>query len=776
MPNLETEPHPHLRSRLDDLIEEQNEDSQGELVGNNVSMPIIHPEELIGKTFLFPQEDGQVHRATIIEAIKEHEYLTENNPNFLKFKCSINDDLYEEVLAYHQILEYLEKATDNPVLWKFKSIVAHQGPLDASSPDYKGSMYNVQIEWENGEVTYEPLGVIAADDPVTCAIYARDHNLLNTSGWKRFRSLAKRQKKLFRMINQAKLRSFRTAPRYKYGFEIPKNYKHAVEIDHRNGNKRWQDATELEMGTMDNYQVFEDYGKGAPIPQGYKQIRVHLIFDVKHDGRHKARLVAGGHLTEVPLESVYSGVVSLRGLRMFLFIAELNNLQVWGTDITSAYLEAFTDEKVCIIAGPEFGKLEGHLLVICKALYGLRSSGARWHERLADCLRNEGFLPCCAEPDIWMRPSDGVYEYISVYVDDLAIAMHNPSEFTNVLSSKYNFSMKETGPLKFHLGADFVRDNKGTLSMAPRKYIDRMIASYERMFGEKPKINVYSPLEPGDHPELDDSELLDATGTQQYLSLVGMLQWAISLGRFDIATAVMSMSSFRAAPRRGHLDRVKRICGYLARMKHAALKFRTHKPDYSDINLAEHDWFEIYGDVHELVPEDAPKPLGHNVVLTHYVDANLYHDSLTGRSVTGILHMLNATPIEWYSKKQATVETATYGSEFVAARTCVEQIIDLRNTLRYLGIPVEERGYMFGDNKSVVDSSSKPHSKLHKRHTALAFHRVREAIASKYVVFNHISGIDNPADILSKHWSYRFVWPHFQALLFWEGDTNDIDE
>ena len=74
-------------------------------------------------------------------------------------------------------------------------------------------------------------------------------------------------------------------------------------------------------------------------------------------------------------------------------------------------------------------------------------------------------------------------------------------------------------------------------------------------------------------------------------------------------------------------------------------------------------------------------PLGKPVTLTHYVDANLFHDALTGRSVTGILHMLNATPIDWYSKKQSTVETATYGSEFVAARTCVEQIVDLRNTL-----------------------------------------------------------------------------------------------
>ena len=77
------------------------------------------------------------------------------------------------------------------------------------------------------------------------------------------------------------------------------------------------------------------------------------------------------------------------------------------------------------------------------------------------------------------------------------------------------------------------------------------------------------------------------------------------------------------------------------------------------------------------------------------------------------------------------VETATYGSEFVAARTCVEQVIDLRNMLHYLGIPVYETSYMFGDNESIVNSSSQVHAKLHKQHTALVFQRVREAIASK---------------------------------------------
>jgi Reverse transcriptase (RNA-dependent DNA polymerase) len=93
-------------------------------------------------------------------------------------------------------------------------------------------------------------------------------------------------------------------------------------------------------------------------------------------------------------------------------------------------LESYTTENVYIIAGPKFGKREGHILVISKALYGLQSSGARWHDRFADYIRELGFFPCKAKPDIWMRKKGSIYKYIAVYVDDLAIAMKNPKEFT----------------------------------------------------------------------------------------------------------------------------------------------------------------------------------------------------------------------------------------------------------------------------------------------------------------------------------------------------------
>ena len=150
------------------------------------------------------------------------------------------------------------------------------------------------------------------------------------------------------------------------------------------------------------------------------------------------------------------------------------------------------------------------------------------------------------------------------------------------------------------------------------------------------------------------------------------------------------------------------------------------------------------------------------------------HDILSGKSVSGILHLLNKTPIDWYSKKQATMETATYGSEFVAGRTCVEQAMDLRDTLRYLGVPICKRGIMFGDNKSMIDSSAQPHAKLHKRHLILSFNRVREATAAGIVDPVHLSGEYNPADILSKHWGYQQVWRRLKTLLFWMGDTTEL--
>ena len=255
---------------------------------------------------------------------------------------------------------------------------------------------------------------------MTCAIYARNNQLLHLDGWTRFKRLANRQKKLLRLAHQARLQSYRLAPQYKFGVQVPCNHDQAMELDRANGNILWRDAEKLELAQINEYETFQDLGIGKR-PAGYKQIRVHFVYDVKPTLKRKARLVADGHLTDTPIDSVYSSVVSIRGLKICLFLAELNKLESWCTDVGNAYLEAYTEEKLFIIAGPEFGDLQGHTLIISRALYGLKSSGLRWWERFSDVLTDMGFVPSKAEDDIWMRDKKDHYEYIARYVDDLAI-------------------------------------------------------------------------------------------------------------------------------------------------------------------------------------------------------------------------------------------------------------------------------------------------------------------------------------------------------------------
>ena len=562
---------------------------------NPIPMANIDIPNLLGRSFLLPPEDnGERHMAKIID-FDDHGQPLED----IKFKLKINKDQAEEIMSYNQLMDYIQKGTDAEEdpdsLFKFRDIVAHQGPLESTVPNHKGSKYNVMVEWESGEVTYEPLTLISKDDPITCAVYAKKHDLLDTTGWKHLKRYANTSKRLIRAVKQSRIRQVRASARYQHGFQVPKDYNDAIRLDKENSNTHWQDAMDLELTQIHEYKVFKDTGKAqfhngkAVTPDGFQKIRVHFVYAVKHDGRFKARLIADGHLTKEPVESIYSGVVSLRSLRMVVFLSQHNDLEIWGAAVGNAYLEAYTDEKLCIIAGPEFKELQGHLLIMIKALYRTRSVGARWHDRLFDILQELKFEPSNSDPDVWMRPEPGgtCYEYIAVYVDDLAIAAKDPQVFCNELKKKYNLKLKGVGPPEYHLGCTYKKDHDGTLAADPRRYVNKILESYERMFKEKPRKS-RPPLEGGDHPELDTSELCDHHQTKQFQTLIGQLQWLISLGHFDIAVHVMSLSRFRAQPRKGHLDRAKRIVGYLLFLPDGAIRFRTGEPDFSSLKDQEY--------------------------------------------------------------------------------------------------------------------------------------------------------------------------------------------
>jgi hypothetical protein len=187
--------------------------------------------------------------------------------------------------------------------------------------------------------------------------------------------------------------------------------------------------------------------------------------------------------------------------------------------------------------------------------------------------------------------------------------MKEPQAFLDLLTSKHGYKLKGVGEPKYHLGGDFGRDPDGTLTWGAKSYIKKMIDNYERMFGEPPK-KYSSPIDPDATPELDTSDVLDADGISKYMSLIGALQWCVTLGRFDIAVGVMSLSRFRCEPRTGHLQHIKRMYGYLRKHPDAAIRFRTGIPNNeAHFSMPEYDWMHsVYGDSSEEIPEYLPEP------------------------------------------------------------------------------------------------------------------------------------------------------------------------
>jgi hypothetical protein len=237
-------------------------------------------------------------------------------------------------------------------------------------------------------------------------------------------------------------------------------------------------------------------------------------------------------------------------------------------------------------------------------------------------------------------------------------------------------------------------------------------------------------LSSGYKPEMDVTAELKADGVQYYQELIGVLRWAVELGRVDLLLEVSLMSGYSAMPRAGHLEQLYHVFGYLKEKPKRKIAFDPDHPKVDERRFEKYDWYDFYRGVKEAIPGDMPPARG-NPMTTHcFVDANNAGNVVTRRSQTGILIFCNRAPIIWYSKRQNTVEVSTFGSELVAMKNAVELIEALRYKLRMFGIPVEGSTNIYCDNEAVVKNCSRPESTLNKKHHSIAYHRCREAVAA----------------------------------------------
>ena len=241
----------------------------------------------------------------------------------------------------------------------------------------------------------------------------------------------------------------------KYGIKIPRNVKEAYAFDAEAGNTLWADAIKAEVKSLLMMNCFEFLDPGYQPPRDYQSTSLNMIFEVKHDGRRKARLVAGGHIVALQNLSAWSTVVKAVRVRLLDIISHRDNLNVLCDDIGNAFVTAPCLEKVCSVAGPEFGQQEGAVVIIRKALYGLKSSSRAFRMFFAKFLKGCGFISTRYDRDIWMclREKRDGYDYICTHVDDFKVVARDPKHWMDLIENK--FVLKSVGPPSYYLGTDY---------------------------------------------------------------------------------------------------------------------------------------------------------------------------------------------------------------------------------------------------------------------------------------------------------------------------------
>ena len=213
-----------------------------------------------------------------------------------------------------------------------------------------------------------------------------------------------------RIISKVKSRYWKTT--HKFGITLPKTINKALQINNITGTAFWRKTINKEMSKVkiswkvdDGHTPNEARAALATTFVGFQEVGCYLIFDVNMEFTRKARFVAGGHTTEAPSLITYFSVVSRESVRLAFTIATLNGVDVMSCNLENAYLNAMCCRKIWFEGGTKFGEDKGEVLIVVRALYGLKSMGSSWHVALAQVLKDLYFVSTLADAYVWIQES-----------------------------------------------------------------------------------------------------------------------------------------------------------------------------------------------------------------------------------------------------------------------------------------------------------------------------------------------------------------------------------
>ena len=346
---------------------------------------------------------------------------------------------------------------------------------------------------------------------------------------------------------------------------------------------------------------------------------------------------------------------------------------------------------------------------------------------------------------------------VLVYVDDVMVISEIPSRTIDGIQSVFKLKGGSAARPDMYLGVSLEQktNSQGTKcwTMSPEKYVDASVKNVEEKLakdGLRLPNKCPTPMTGDYHPSDDVSAELTAVGLHYYQELIGVLRWAVEIGRLDILLEVALLSTHLALPRQGHLEQVYHIFGYLKQSPRRRLYLDPDYPMISEERFTKYEWTDFYKYAEEAQPPNMPTPRGRYMSTHCFVDSDHAGDKVTRRSQTGVLIFCCRAPVLSYSKRQNSVETSTYGSELVAMRQAIDLVKSLRYKLRMFGIPIDGPTDIFCDNESVFKNVSKPESVLSKKQHSISYHSAREAVASNIVRVAKEGTATNLSDLFTK--------------------------
>jgi len=467
-----------------------------------------------------------------------------------------------------------------------------------------------------------------------------------------------------------------------------------------------------------------------------------FVIKKKADGsldKYKARLVARGFTQRYgyDYDETFSPVVKATTLRVLIGLAAAFNWQIVHWDAVTAFLNGKLQAEVYMKMPTGFEQ-PGKICFLHKAIYGLKQAGREWYIFASKVLLSLGFRKLEEDHCLFLSTKPGKRVILALYVDDIVAASENPEALSWVQENiKQHFKITDQGDIKSVLNVDVLRTKAG-ISLGQPGYIQKILDRFQ-MENSKP---AYTPLPSGGIQHTDDPEYCSEADKETFQQLVGSVNYLACYTRPDIAYAVHALSRYVAKPTILALAAGKYLLRYLKTTQDYRISF-------PQLSSGRELTLQVYTDADFANQKATYTPDEEYTVRNKVVMPVNTHNS-PRKSVTGMITLLNGTPISWLSKQQPIIATSTQMAEYIAAAEGGKEALWLRSLLKSLQLWKEAAIPLHMDNQAAIQLCKNP--VLHKatKHIDIVYHKIRELAAEAIVDIIFTESSEQKADVLTK--------------------------